>query len=266
MSTRNDFSLRLFVLHGGLCTANNLEVFAEADSDIYKNRKKKLSITCFLLQHPEGMLLWDTGLPDSLFEKPEGLDVLNGDLNFSVQKTLASQLEEVEVTPQDIEYLTFSHMHYDHVGNSNLFAASTLLIDEKEYEAAFHHDTEGASVYDNHCYNELEQSHTIKMTGIYDVFGDGSVLTVPSPGHSPGHRVLYVNLPKTGPVVISGDLYHFAEQRTNKRVPRINYDREQTLRSMEYVENFLVEKQAKLIISHDYEQISQLPKPPAYLE
>ena len=104
------------------------------------------------------------------------------------------------------------------------------------------------------------------MTGIYDVFGDASVMTVPAPGHSPGHRVLYVNLPKMGPVVISGDLYHFAEQRTHKRVPRVNHDREQTLKSMEEIEIFIAEKQAQLIISHDYDQITLLPQSPDFLE
>lgn len=262
MSRAEGTNYRLYVLHCGLCTANNLEIFAE--SDIYKNRKKKLSIACFLIQHPQGMLLWDTGLPDSLFSEPKGLDVLDGDLNFSVQKTLASQLEEIGITPQDIEYLTFSHMHYDHIGNSNLFAAATFLIDEKEYESAFNVNTEKAAFY--RYYNKLKESQTVKMVGEYDVFGDGSVLTVPAPGHSPGHRVLYVNLPRTGPVVISGDLYHFAEQRIHKRVPRINHDREQTIRSMELIEKLIAEKGAQLIISHDYDQISSLPQAPGFLE
>lgn len=264
MSTTEDSNCRIYILQEGLCTANNMEVFAEAESDIYKNRKKKLSITCFLIQHPRGLLLWDTGLPDDLAKEPDGLDVLNGDLNFSVQKTLVSLLEEIEIEPKDIKYLTFSHMHYDHIGNSNLFAAATFLIDETEYASVFNDDAKESPFY--HFYNKLAESHTIKMAGVYDVFADGSVLTVPAPGHSPGHRVLYVNLPKMGPVVISGDLYHFAEQRKHRRVPRVNHDRELTLKSMDTIENFITEKGAKLIISHDYDQISSLPQSPDYLE
>lgn len=264
MSTEKGDSIRIYILNSGLCTANNLEIFAEAESDIYKNRKKKMSIACFLVQHPKGRLLWDTGLPDSLFDEPKGFDVLNGDLNFSVQKPLISCIEELGITPKDIDYLTFSHMHYDHIGNSNQFAASTFLIDETEYESAFNINTEESPFYT--MYNELKDSRTVKMVGEYDVFGDGSVLTVPAPGHSPGHRVLYIELPETGPVVISGDLYHFAEQRTHKRVPRINHDRELTLKSMESIEKFIADKKAKLIISHDHEQISLLPQSPDYLE
>ncbi len=264
MSTTENTNCRMYILQGGLCTANNLEVFAEAESDIYKNRKKKLSITCILIRHPKGWLLWDTGLPDDLVKEPGGLDVLNGDLNFSVQKTLVSLLEEIEITPKDIEYVTFSHMHYDHIGNANLFADATFLIDGTEYSSVFNDNAKESPFF--HYYNRLAESHTIKMTGIYDIFGDGLVLTVPAPGHSPGHRVLFVNLPKMGPVVISGDLYHFAEQRTHRRVPRINHDRKQTLKSMDVIEKFIAEKGAKLIISHDFDQISSLPQSPDYLD
>ena len=264
MSETEGANCKLYVLHGGLCMANNLEVFAEAESDIYKNRMKKLSITCFLIWHPKGWLLWDTGLPDYLLGKPEGLDVLGGALNFSVQKTLVSLLAEIGLKPLDIQYLTFSHMHYDHTGNSNLFAASTFLIDATEYESVFNTKAQKSPFY--HFYSRLAESHTVKMTGVYDIFGDASVLTIPTPGHSPGHRSLYINLSEMGPVVISGDLYHFEEQRTYKRVPRINHNQEQTLMSMDFIEKFIVEKKARLIISHDFDQISLLPQSPDYVE
>ena len=192
MNTSKDTNCRLYILNGGLCMFNDLEMLADAESDIYNNREKKLSITCFLVKHPKGWLLWDTGLPDELVDDPVGVDL--GVLVFSVQKTLVSLIEKIGITPHDIAYLTFSHMHYDHIGNSNLFADATFLIDEKEYKSNFNENSHMGPFYK--YYNKLAESRTIKMAGIYDVFGDGCILTIPTPGHSPGHRSLFVNLPE----------------------------------------------------------------------
>ena len=155
-------------------------------------------------------------------------------------------------------------MDFDHVGNANMFTASTLLTQESEYSAAFGPQAErtdrGLSLYE-----ELRDNETILLNGDHDVFGDGSVLILPAPGHTPGHQVLFVDLIETGPIVLSGDLYHFAENRVHRRVPAFNFDAEMTLQSMERIEAFLTETGATLWIQHDPEQNASIRHSPTYV-
>jgi glyoxylase-like metal-dependent hydrolase (beta-lactamase superfamily II) len=251
-------NLRVYVLDGGRISVKNLSIFAT--SEVYEGRSMELANPCFLVQHPKGMLLWDAGLPDTLVDKTVGDEIMQ----VSMKKTLASQLEELNLSPQDIDYLVHSHMHYDHIGNSNMFASSTWLIHEEEYEYAFGSDAEKREEYV--YYKALKQSNTIKLNGDYDVFGDGTVVILSAGGHTPGHQVLFIDLPETGPVVLSGDLYHFAEQRIHRRVPRFNDNREETLNSMDKIERFLEDKGARLVIQHDLKQISLLPHAPDFVD
>jgi glyoxylase-like metal-dependent hydrolase (beta-lactamase superfamily II) len=184
-------------------------------------------------------------------------------MRFHVRKTLASQLAEIGFNPSDATYLALSHMHYDHVGNANLFAASTLLIQEAEQRAAFSDSV--LATPSARYYAKLRSTKTIVLRGAHDVFGDSSVVIMPAPGHTPGHQVLLLRLPKTGPVVLSGDLYHFAKNRRLRRMPQFNFDREMTLRSMDQIEAFLTRTGATLWIQHDVEQNSKLPYSPAVI-
>lgn len=251
-------NLRLYVLDGGRISVKNLRIFAT--SEVYEGQSMELANPCFLVRHPKGILLWDAGLPDTLVDKTLGDEIMQ----VSMKKTLASQLEELSLSPQDIDYLVHSHMHYDHIGNSNMFASSTWLIHEKEYEYAFGSDAEKREEYI--YYKALKESNTIKLKGDYDVFGDGTVVILSAPGHTPGHQVLFIDLPEMGPVVLSGDLYHFAEQRMHRRVPRFNDNREETLNSMDKIERFIKDKGARLFIQHDLKQISSLPHAPDFID
>ena len=91
-----------------------------------------------------------------------------------------------------------------------------------------------------------------KLEGDYDVFRDGSVTIIATPGHTPGHQSLFLKLPKTGPILLSGDLYHYPEERTYKRVPSSDFDVDQTAKSRAMVEEFLTKSKAELWIQHDY--------------
>ena len=221
----------------------------------------ELSVPCYLIEHPDGTLLWDAGLSDSLAEGSPHTQA-NGTVT-TVTATLRAQLEELGYQPADITYLALSHLHYDHAGNANDFVASTWLVQRPEHEAAFG-DAQG--FFDRALYAELEHSETMLLDGDHDVFGDGTVVIKSAPGHTPGHQVLFVDLAETGGVVLSGDLYHFPENRTLKRVPTFNFDEAQTLASMDAVEDFLMESGARLWIEHDFAANALLDKSPAYYE
>jgi len=216
---------------------------------------------CYLIRHPRGVLLWDTGLPDTLAALPDGFAPLDGNIRFRVRKTLAAELAAVGVRPSDVTFLALSHMDFDHSGNANMFAGSTLLIQEAEHRAAFS-DSALATQWGQY-YAKLRSSKTVMLNGSHDVFGDSSVVIIAAPGHTPGHQVLLVRLPKTGPVVLSGDLWHFAKNRRLRRMPESNFDREMTFRSMDMVEALLTRTGATLWIQHDSDQYRTLPHAPA---
>lgn len=220
---------------------------------------------CYLIRHAKGLLLWDTGYSDRIAELPDGLTMAGGALHVRVARPLAAQLEALGVRPADVTHLAFSHFHMDHAGNANQFAAATLYVQQVEHDAAF-----GPAPYrfgfQPALYAALRDSRTVLLHGDCDVFGDGSVVILSTPGHTPGHQSLLVRLPKTGAIVLSGDLAHFQANWDNRRVPAGNFDHEQTLASMARVEELLAQNHATLVIQHDQAQSARLPKAPAFLE
>jgi glyoxylase-like metal-dependent hydrolase (beta-lactamase superfamily II) len=184
---------------------------------------------------------------------------------MTVTKPLLAQLAEAGFSTADITYLALSHFHYDHTGNANTFAGATWLVRQVERDAMFAEMPPGAT--NPSSYAALKNSKTVIVTSDeHDVFGDGTVIMKLAPGHTPGHQVLYVKLPKTGGVILSGDLYHFPEARTLKRVATVDADQQQTPISREAVEAFITKTRAQLWIQHDYIGNSRLKKSPKYYE
>ena len=254
--------LRVYVLDGGTIEVQDISIFHPGTG---KGERKTLADTCYLVVHPKGTLLWDTGLPDELAATPEGKKYMEVFI-MRVKKTLASQLKEIGCPPESIKYLALSHMHGDHVGNAGLFTLATLLIKEDEYDAAFGPEPDKYG-FDPASYAALHSSRVIKkLNGDYDVFGDGTVVIKSMPGHTIGHQALFLKLHKTGNVLISGDLVHFTSNWTNRAVPSFNYDKEQSLATMREADKFLKENNAVLWIQHDLEQNAQIHHAPAYYE
>jgi len=253
-------SVRLYVFD---CGSLNIP-----DTSPYQLKKEELatnymSVACFLIAHPKGTLMWDVGaVPDSSF-KPESA---TGTLRYAtVTKTLTSQLADVGYAPSDITYLAFSHFHWDHVGNANLFASATWLARKSERDMMFSEPPSPRTEPAN--YSALKNSKTTFITtDDYDVFGDGTVVMKSARGHSPDHQVLFVKLAKTGPVLLSGDLYHYPEERKLKRVPTTEFNAEQTVASRAAVEAFLTKTGAQLWIQHDFNANAKLKKSPQFYE
>lgn len=218
-----------------------------------------MSDPCFLVEHPKGTLLWETGLNDATFNKPEG-----GPRGDKVDRSLQSQLAEIGYAPEKITYLAISHFHGDHSGNVSDYARSTWIVQKPEYDAIFRG---GAAPGANPGgFAPLQNSKTIIIDGDHDVFGDGTVILKSTPGHTPGHQSLFVRLARTGPVMLSGDLYHFPGERTFNKMPTAEATRGQTGTSREVLEGFIREHRATLWIQHDIIAFAKLKLSPAYYD
>jgi len=221
-----------------------------------------MSAPCFLVAHPQGTLMWDVGVvPDRLIP-PAGAGTLR--YGTSTRK-LEAQLNQIGYAPADITYLSFSHFHWDHVGNANMFAGATWLVRQVERDIMF--PDKPNDLTRPETYSALKASKTtIIKTADYDVFGDGTVVLKLTPGHTPGHQVMYMKLAKTGGVVLSGDLYHYPEERTLNRIPTFDDNQQQTAASRVALEVFLKKTGAQLWIQHDFTASAKLKKSPLYYE
>jgi N-acyl homoserine lactone hydrolase len=252
-------ALRLYIFDCGVLTPSDAKSFG-----FDKVAELRMSVPCFLVAHPKGTMMWDVGVaPDSDF-KADGAPVSQG--MISVTKPLKPQLEAIGYEPADIKYIAFSHYHIDHTANANMFAGSTWLVAQAERDIMF--SDKPAPVRAEKNYSALKDSKTtiLPAAADYDVFGDGTVIIKQTPGHTPGHQVLFLKLPKTGPVLIAGDLYHYNEERNTDHVPSFEYNKEQSLASRAKIEEFLKTSGAQLWIEHDFAANAKLKKSPAYYE
>jgi N-acyl homoserine lactone hydrolase len=254
---------RMYVLYCGESTTK--DVSANWSPGVNVGVSRDFSDNCYLIKHAKGWLLWDTGMSDSIAEMPQGLSAANGLLTLYVKKTVASQLSALGVAPGDVKRLALSHFHSDHVGNANLFAGAKVYVQEPEYDAAFGPDAAKFG-YAPKFYEKLAGGEVVKLKGDHDVFGDGSVQIVSTPGHTPGHQSLLVRLPKSGVVVLSGDMVHFQENWDSHIIPARNFDKKQSAESMDRVARLLEEQHAKLWINHDKAQSAGVAHAPAFVE
>ena len=253
-------SLRLYVFDCGSLDIPDPSPYRLKKEDLVT---KNMSVPCFLVAHPKGTMVWDVGaVPDSSF-KPGSTSAT---LRYATStKPLQAQLAAIGYTPADITYLALSHFHWDHVGNANVFAGSTWLVRQGERDIMFANPPSPRTEPAN--YSALKNSKTIIIKDKdYDVFGDGTVILKSAPGHSPDHQVLFLKLAKTGPVVLSGDLYHYPEERKLKLVPTTEFDAAQTAESRAAIEAFLKQTGAQLWIQHDLTAMAKLKKAPSYYE
>ena len=202
-------------------------------------KRLKWQIPCFLIQHPKGDLLWETGHIDSMADSADG--EVSGVWHAKLNAKLIEQLEQLGMTAKDIEYLSLSHVHPDHAGNANKFVESTFIVNELEQKYMF---SEPARTYFGAYYLALENAKTITFSSRYDVFGDDSVIIESMPGHTPGSTVLLVKLSEAGNFILSGDLYVHARGRKLETMHQYN-DIPLTIRSRAKFEALAKKKMQK---------------------
>ena len=253
--------VRLYALDCGHASFKDMGMFS--DTGEYDGQPGEIADPCFVIRHPKGVLLWDTGLGDKFAATKEGVDVLPG-IHVSVSITLIEQLHSLALTPKDVSYMAFSHFHFDHTGNANEFPDAVWILNKTELAAAI--STAPPSGVVPETFSGYKTAKTQMIEGDYDVFGDGAVRILRAPGHTPGHQVLELKLQKSGTVILSGDLYHSRANRQFMRVPVVNVNRADTLASMGRIEKIVKNTKARLIVQHDPQDFQALPKFPAYLD
>ena len=261
LKPKGETPLKVYVLDCGEIVAHDASVFNLA----LAGTELTLSDSCYLIKHPKGTLIWDTGLPDAVSAYPNGVDAGGGLFTGFVHKTLLSQLQEIDVDPASVKYIAMSHLHFDHTGNANYFTNATWLIQQPEYDIAF--TQQGIDYgFDPSSYSQLADNPIKILNGHYDVFGDKSVVIISTPGHTPGHQALYLDLPQTGPVVLSGDLYHFEQNREAYAVPVFNSSIRQTIHSFVLMDDFIDQVHATMWIQHDKPTFDSLMHAPDFYQ
>jgi N-acyl homoserine lactone hydrolase len=216
---------------------------------------------CYLIKHAQGWMLWDTGNADRLAAMPNGMSVAGGTITVFMKKPLADSLKEIGVAPADIKHFAMSHAHGDHSGNANLFTAATLYVQRAEYSAMFGEDPSKFGFIPSN-FDKLRANTAMIIDGDYDVFGDGAVTLKAAPGHTPGHQVLVVRLPKTGPVMLSGDMVHLMYSWNFRIAPSFNFDVARSMATIDEMKAFAQSTKTQLWINHDMEQNAKIPKAP----
>ena len=241
-----------------------------------------ISVNCYLIHNANGYFLWDTGISDHVAALPNGW-LRTGDaakdILWTRSKTLMAQLKEINVSPADIKYIGISHTHPDHVGNVELFPHTTIMIQKAEYDFYFGPPKPGTLALNAEALSlppgdptpRFSKDHPVKLVNEdQDVFGDGSVQMVFTPGHTPGHTSCLVHLPKTGWVLLSGDAVHFQANWDNRRIPYFttmpNDQRFETLLSMQRMADLMSFYHAQLWINHDVAQSAKQKHSPQFYE
>jgi glyoxylase-like metal-dependent hydrolase (beta-lactamase superfamily II) len=233
---------------GGPPTDVNLRF---SDTYAYDGLKVQLVFSCYLIKHGDDYMVWDTG-----HSMTAGA--------VAPKVPLVDLLAQLKLKPEQIKYVGISHYHGDHIGQVGSFPKSTLLIGKGDWDVLNDPRPIPAA-------NPANFSHWISgggkvepLMGDKDVFGDGSVVVLNTPGHTPGHHSLLVKLKDTGNVMITGDLAHFHENYDSNGVPTFNTERADTLASLDRFKKLAANLKATVIIQHDARDIQKLPAFPAF--
>jgi N-acyl homoserine lactone hydrolase len=222
-----------------------------SDTYAFPDLKVQFVFSCYLIKHGDDYMLWDTGHSTTA-------------PNVAPKISVVDQLAQVGVKPDQIKFVGISHYHADHTGQIDSFPKTTLLIGAKEWEAiSSPKPAQGVNSKPFDAWikgeNKVEPQQIDK-----DVFGDGSVIMLRTPGHTPGHSSLLVKLAQMGPVIITGDAVHFRENYDSDGVPSFNFDRAQSAASIQRLKKIAANLKATVIIQHDARDVEKLPPFPAF--
>jgi N-acyl homoserine lactone hydrolase len=257
-------AIRMYLFDNGQITGLPASEFNFKQEEV---KSTDFVVVSELIVHPtKGILLWESGsVPDAKMPA-NGSPYKEGVIPvITVPKSLASQLVAIGYSYRDITYFAMSHLHSDHSGNANSLAHAKWIVQKADRDMMF--SGKEQRVMDATLFSELKNADTILLNNEdYDVFGDGSVRIISAPGHTPGHQVLLVNLPKTGPVLLGGDLYHLPEEIATGRTPTFEFDPATSAVSRAKIQALVKKTGAKLWIGHDKATHATLNFSPKFYE
>jgi N-acyl homoserine lactone hydrolase len=257
---------QLFRLDCGRSLANDESVWTPGQN---VGVSIEFSSTCWLIRHGNEWLLWDTGVPETAFSDPRGWSTLPKLIVYHLDRTLTDQLAEIGLKRDDVTLVAISHTHGDHIGNVSLFPNSTILMQRAEY--TWIHSPDGS----NDNVNQLmalarkllgTPKNLQLIDGDTDVFGDGSVILVSTPGHTPGSQSLLVHLKNSGFIILSVDVVHLEGNFEKSIVPSLNTNKPESIASMERIRQLIGTYKATLFINHDKKQSDKLKLLPAFYD
>ena len=251
---------RIYVFENGYIKGLSVKLFNFAPEEVKQPNLVNIS---YLVVHPKGTLQFDSGaVADSHFTPGAG-PVVEGIM--SAEKPLVPQIAAAGYKPSDVTYFAMSHYHSDHTANANEFAGATWIVQKAERDWMFADKPQG--IVQPASYSALRTSKTrVLENEDLDVFGDGTVRILSTPGHTPGHQVVFVRLAKRGPVILAGDLYHYPEEVTTGRIPTFEFNADQSRASRVKILALMKQTGAQLWIEHDIATHEPLPKSPAFVE
>ncbi len=257
---------RLYRVDCGHSLANDESVWTPGEN---KGKSIEFSSTCYLIQHGADYLMWDTGVPESTIGDPKGWSTLPSLIVYHLDRTISSQLAAIGLKPADVDYVLVSHTHGDHIGNIGLFPDATVVVQQAEYQWINSPPPSDPNLNTlvTLARKLLGQPRRLELvTGDIDLFRDGSVKLISTPGHTPGSQSLMVHLPKSGYVILSGDVAHLEDNFERDIVPALNVDKSESVASMDRIKKIMAEYDAQLFINHDKHQADQLKLLPDYYD
>jgi glyoxylase-like metal-dependent hydrolase (beta-lactamase superfamily II) len=224
---------------------------------------KGLTDSCYLIRHNDRYMLWDAGFGTESLGRPH--EHRKGDW-IELKQTLVAQISRLGLSTRQVSILGISHTHFDHIGQAADFPTARLLVGKEDWEAL------GAQSPDSTLESQrlkpwLEDGAPKELiSGDKDVFGDGSVVMIATPGHTPGHHSLLLRLKRSGAILLTGDLYYSAQQYAQDDVPRHNSSAAETRASFDRFRALTKSLQATVIIQHEPADVMKLPLFPSSAE
>jgi|SRR5579871_2385078 len=252
-------TVQLFAFTCGSVTSDR-ERFLDGESG-----KITVPVPAYLVVHPHGKVLFDTGLNIAMRQDKQrllGPDADSWEIDFPEGDDITSQLARLRIAPGEIRFVVNSHLHFDHCGGNASFPNATMVIHAKEWRASHMKVMQDAGVY-----NPLEFEHmasVMQLTGEQDLFGDGAVVVFPTPGHTPGHQSMRLKL-FSGEVVLAADCCYLKQTLDALHLPKFSYNAEQMKESLFLLRRMQADG-ARIFFGHDPEFWKTVPQAPHRVE